>query len=192
MRDLLKTIPNQLTAMRLVLIPVMWILAWLNLPAYIGGGIFFSFVTDVLDGYIARWLNQTSELGAKFDSIADNLLLPSALFWLWMFRPEIYRDNLLLCAIAIIAYFASLLLGEIKFKRFANLHLYSSKAAAVVDYLFASYALIAAHYNQTFFYLAAILFIISSVEAFLLELYCTEVTDHMGSLVLVWLRREKS
>jgi cardiolipin synthase (CMP-forming) len=191
MRNLLKTIPNQLTAARLVLIPVMWVLAWLKLPVYIGIGTFASFVTDVLDGHIARRLNQVSEFGGKFDSLADNLLLPSALVWLWLFRPEIYMDNTLICALAITLYFSSLLLGGIKFKRFANLHLYSSKAAAVAMYLFVSHALIVDHYSRILFYIAATMFIVSSSENFLLQLVCTQVNEHMGSLFLV-LQRNRS
>jgi phosphatidylglycerophosphate synthase len=189
MRNLLKTIPNQLTALRLALLPVLWLFAWLQWPAYIGGGVLFCFITDVMDGYLARWLNQTSALGAKFDSLADNLLLPSTLIWLWMFRPAIYTDNLLLCSISIIVYFASMLLGGIKFKQFGNLHLYSSKAAAVAEYSFASHALIAAQYSHIFFLITASMFLFSSVEAILLQLYCDEMTDHMGSLYQVWKQR---
>jgi len=188
-RNLLKTIPNQLTAARLVLIPVMWALAWLKLPIYIGIGTFVSFITDVLDGRIARRLNQVSEFGSQFDSLADNLLLPSALVWLWLFRPEIYLDHILVCWIAITLYFSSLLLGAVKFKRFANLHLYSSKAASVAMYLFVSHALIADHYSPVLFYIATAMFLVSSIEGLLLQLVCSQVNEHMGSLLLVLQRR---
>jgi cardiolipin synthase (CMP-forming) len=190
MRDLLKTVPNQLTAARLVLIPVMWVLAWLKLPVYIGIGTLASFITDVLDGHIARKLNQVSESGGRFDSLADNLLLPSALIWLWLFRPEIYVDNSLIFILAITIYFSYLLLGGIKFKRFANLHLYSSKAASVPMYLFFSHALIVDHYSRLLFYIAAAMFLVSSIESFLLLLVCSQVNEHMGSLFLVLQRRK--
>lgn len=190
MRDLLKTVPNQLTAARLALIPIMWVLAWMKLPAYIGIGIFICFVTDVLDGYIARRLNQVSDFGSKFDSLADNLLLPSALVWVWLFRPEIYLDNPLICILGITLYFASLLLGGFKFKRFANLHLYSSKAASVALHLFVSHALIVNQYSRIFFYIAAVMFIVSSSETFILQLVSRRVDEHMGSLILVLQRRK--
>ncbi len=190
MRNLLKTVPNQLTAARLILIPVMWLLAWLKLPVVIGIGTFACFVTDVLDGYIARRLHQVSELGGKFDSLTDNLLLPSALVWMWLFRPEIYTENTLVCALAISLYFASLLLGAVKFRRFANLHLYSSKAASVVMYLFISHALVVDHYSRVLFTIAAAMFLVSSSETFLLQLVCSQVDEHMGSLLLVWQRRK--
>jgi phosphatidylglycerophosphate synthase len=76
MRNHLKTIPNQLTAARLIMIPVLWVFAWLKLPVYIGVGMILSFITDALDGYVARKLNQVSDFGSKFDSFVDNLLLP--------------------------------------------------------------------------------------------------------------------
>lgn len=189
MRNLLKTVPNQLTAARLVLIPVMWVLAFLKLPFYIGFGIFISFITDVLDGHIARRLNQVSESGSKFDSLADNLLIPSGLVWLWLFRPGIYLENTLFCSLAITVYFSSLLLGAVKFKRFANLHLYSTKAAGVAMYLFMSIALIMDHYSPPLFYIAVIMFIASSTETLLLQLVCLYVDEHMGSLLLVLQRR---
>jgi phosphatidylglycerophosphate synthase len=186
MRNLLNTIPNQLTALRLAFIPGLWAFAWFNKPAYIGYGVLFCFITDVLDGFIARKLNQVSENGAKFDSFADNLFLPSTLVWLWMFRKEIFTQNWLLITISIIAYFASILLGMIKSRQFGNTHLYSSKIAAVAEYSFASHALIAAQYNQPFFVITAILFIFSSVEDVALRLYSDQVNEHMGSLFLVW------
>lgn len=189
MNNLLKTVPNRLTAVRLILIPVMWILASLQLPVYIGIGTFASFITDVFDGYIARKLNQTSEFGSKFDSLTDNLLIPSALMWLWLFRPEIYINHILICITAIAFYFSSLLLGGIKFKRFANLHLYSKKAASVAMYLFVSHALIVDHYSQILFYVAVSMFLLSSIESFLLQLICSHVDEHMGSLILVLKRR---
>jgi CDP-diacylglycerol--glycerol-3-phosphate 3-phosphatidyltransferase len=191
MRNLLKTVPNQLTAARLALIPVMWILAALSLPFYIGVGILVCFLTDVLDGYIARRLGQTSEWGSQFDSIADNLLSPSGLVWIWLFRPEIYRENLAICAIAIFLFFASLLVGAVKFKRFANLHLYSSKAAAVVMFPFLGISLMMAGYSRPLFYLAAAMFIVSSAEALLLQLLFSRVNERMGSVVLALQRRDK-
>lgn len=192
LRELLSTVPNRLTAARLALLPVMWVLAWLGLPVWIGIGTLVSFVTDVLDGYVARRLNQVSEFGAKFDSIADNLLLPSALIWMWMFQPEVYRDNATVCAVAVVLYAASLLLGWVRFRRFANLHLYSSKAASVPMYLFLSTTLIMGRYNEPLFLLAAGMFIASCLERLAVLLVSSEVDEHIGSIVLVLRRRAES
>lgn len=191
MQDLLKTIPNQLTAARLILLPVLWIFAWLKMPATIGIGMLVCGLTDILDGYIARKFNQTSKIGAKFDAFADNLQFPSALIWLWIFQPNLYRDNAFVCILGVTLYSASLLLGLIKFKQLANLHLYSTKIAALAMYVFIPHALITGQYSQTFFYVAIGLFLISSIESFILQIISSEVTEHMGSLLLV-LKNRKS
>ena len=45
---------------------------------------------SALDGQLARRLHQRSKLGAELDSLADNLLVPSALAWLVLLRPEAF------------------------------------------------------------------------------------------------------
>jgi CDP-diacylglycerol---glycerol-3-phosphate 3-phosphatidyltransferase len=76
------TIPNQLTILRIVLIPVFVLVFYLpfNLNNIFACGIFIlAAVTDVLDGYLARKLNQTSSLGAFLDPVADKLMIAVAL-----------------------------------------------------------------------------------------------------------------
>lgn len=184
----LRKLPNQMTAARIALLPVLWALALLGQPALVGAGLLVSFVTDVLDGYFARKLGQTSAFGSKFDSLADNLLLPSGMVWLGLLRPEVYRDHLAVCVVGIGLYLASMLLGLVKFRRFGNLHLQSKRAGAVAIYLFVAHAFIAPTYSPILFAIAAGLFLLSSVEGLLLQLICTRVDEHMVSIVHV-LRR---
>lgn len=69
------TIPNLLTLLRFLLIPV-FVVASLK-GAY--NVAFFAFVgaavTDIFDGYIARLLNQQSRIGAFLDPAADKLMM---------------------------------------------------------------------------------------------------------------------
>lgn len=188
MREHLRTLPNQITAARLVLLPILWTLTLLKLPTLVGIGLLLSLSSDILDGHLARRLGQVSKFGSKFDSLVDNILLPSAAVWLWLLRPEMYREHALACLIAFSLYISSLLLGVIKFRRFANLHLQSARIGSVVLYLFAAHALIADQYSPLFFYLAAGMFVLSSTESLLLQLICSEVNEHMGSIFFV-LRR---
>ena len=72
------TIPNILTALRMVLTPVFVTLiyyhrfGWALLVFFIAG------ITDSFDGLIARRFNQDSQLGRILDPIADKLLLVTA------------------------------------------------------------------------------------------------------------------
>lgn len=80
-------IPNLLTLARLVLfpIPVIFIIRGNDLAALIALAI--GIVTDVLDGYLARRLNQISDLGKLLDPLSDKLAAAALAIVL-----HIYRD----------------------------------------------------------------------------------------------------
>ena len=72
------TLANQLTLLRLALVPAFVILVLYGrmgwaLAAFVTAGI-----TDGLDGLIARWTNKRTALGAFLDPMADKQLLVSA------------------------------------------------------------------------------------------------------------------
>ncbi|MCU0758264.1 MAG: CDP-diacylglycerol--glycerol-3-phosphate 3-phosphatidyltransferase [Steroidobacteraceae bacterium] len=79
---MLWTVPNVLTWLRIVAIPLVVVLFYLPFhwsdPA---AGLLFAAagITDSLDGYYARKLGQTSRLGAFLDPVADKLIVAVAL-----------------------------------------------------------------------------------------------------------------
>lgn len=76
------TLPNQITLFRIILIPVFIIVFYLPITwNHFGAFVVFWFasVSDALDGYLARKLNQSSAFGAFIDPVADKLMVVSAL-----------------------------------------------------------------------------------------------------------------
>lgn len=74
--------PNLLTFSRLVAIPVLVVCFYLPYPwgHFAATGIFIAAsLTDWLDGYLARYLQQTTRLGAFLDPVADKLMVCIAL-----------------------------------------------------------------------------------------------------------------
>ena len=72
------TIPNLITILRILLVPI-FIIYIINDRA-LGSLIIFliASISDALDGFIARIFHQKSDLGAYLDPLADKILLVSA------------------------------------------------------------------------------------------------------------------
>ncbi|MDO8704782.1 MAG: CDP-diacylglycerol--glycerol-3-phosphate 3-phosphatidyltransferase, partial [Sulfuricaulis sp.] len=74
--------PNVLTLLRIALIPAFIFAYHLNRPwaHMLATGLFIlAALTDWLDGYLARKLEQTSPFGAFLDPVADKLMIAAAL-----------------------------------------------------------------------------------------------------------------
>lgn len=75
-------IPNLLTVLRVLLIPVFVLLFYLPFSwSHLAASAVFAFAaaTDWLDGYLARRLQQSTAFGAFLDPVADKLIVAVAL-----------------------------------------------------------------------------------------------------------------
>lgn len=105
-------IPNILTVLRILVTPLFVIFLIRNQHGYALLVFVFAGVSDGLDGLIARWLNQRSDLGAVLDPIADKLLLTAAYITLgilkdipgWLAVLVISRDVLIVTGIALLTF----------------------------------------------------------------------------------------
>lgn len=81
----LRSLPNLLTLLRILLIPVFIIIFYLPFEwSHMTAACIFALAsfTDWLDGYLARRLGQTSPFGAFLDPVADKLLVATSLLLL--------------------------------------------------------------------------------------------------------------
>lgn len=113
MNDIL-TIPNQLTILRMLLVPVF--VTCLIYQWWVPALSFFviASVTDAADGYLARKLNQKSSLGVVLDPLADKLMMVSSYVVLsgerlippWLTVIVVSRDVLLIGGVVFLKLFA--------------------------------------------------------------------------------------
>jgi cardiolipin synthase len=104
------SIPNILTLVRILLVPVFVILLLRNLYSLALGVFIVAGLSDGLDGFIARYFNQRTVLGAYLDPTADKLLLVSSYVALavlnvipaWIAVLVITRDVVIVLGIAIL------------------------------------------------------------------------------------------
>jgi cardiolipin synthase len=117
------TVANQLTMLRMALVPAFVMLAlarqwsWALVVFVVAG------LTDALDGYVARHAGQITRLGAMLDPIADKLLTGSAyivLTWgsvaacvlpVWLTVTLLFRDLMLVAGVIVV----NLTVGPIEF-----------------------------------------------------------------------------
>jgi CDP-diacylglycerol--glycerol-3-phosphate 3-phosphatidyltransferase len=102
--DRVLTVPNLLSAIRLVLIPVfVYVLLFAHANGWAVGILMFSGASDWADGKIARTLNQSSRLGVLLDPAVDRLymvtvpivLALSGIVPWWFVITLLVRDGLL-------------------------------------------------------------------------------------------------
>ncbi|OHD60691.1 MAG: hypothetical protein A2014_03890 [Spirochaetes bacterium GWF1_49_6] len=97
------TIPNMLSILRILLSIPIGILLWMNTPVYYLWAfiiVVIAYITDWLDGWIARATNSESRYGKMLDPIGDKLiavvvsliLLINGLFPLYLFLTIVIRD----------------------------------------------------------------------------------------------------
>ncbi|WP_437880923.1 CDP-diacylglycerol--glycerol-3-phosphate 3-phosphatidyltransferase [Pseudomonas sp. LRF_L74] len=98
-------IPNLLTVLRVLLIPVFILLFYLPFSwSYQAASAVFAFaaVTDWFDGYLARRLEQSTPFGAFLDPVADKLMVAVALVLLVEEHAQLGYMHVLLTLSAVI------------------------------------------------------------------------------------------
>ncbi len=185
----LQKVPNQITALRLIAVPIMWIFALNGELAWLGIGLIFCGITDIVDGPVARKYQQASDFGSKFDSLADQLIQVSSVLWVWMLMPEVFTENLTITLLALGTYLASLSVGLIKFRRLANLHLYLTKLGGIFLYTFVVHAFLFGQYSRGLYLVAITFMLVSHAECLVLQLTSPKVNAHSGSILFRYIGR---
>ena len=111
MIDRVWTIPNVLSVLRLVLVPVFFWLILTRRDGWALATLTISGLTDYLDGALARRWGQVSRIGQLLDPLADRLFILSTLLGLawrdvvpwWLVAAVVGRDLLLSTTIPVLA-----------------------------------------------------------------------------------------
>ena len=150
-------------------------LVWL---AASGAGVLFlwvlgiSLISDALDGYLARKLNQTSEFGAKLDSWGDTLtyaVMILALYFLW---PDIFLDQSVFLLMATLSFLVPLFVAVVKFGNYPSYHTVGAKIAALL--IAPAYYLLIILDADILFRLVILFYLIVAVE----EIFITYLLRH--------------
>jgi CDP-diacylglycerol--glycerol-3-phosphate 3-phosphatidyltransferase len=179
---------NLLSAFRLIAAPFLLILAWMQQPELFLVLLAITLLSDAIDGFVARRMHATSELGTRLDSWGDlvtYLVMPLCAWWLW---PEIIRREAVFVVLGLAALAIPPIAGLLKFGQLTNYHTWSAKAVAVLMSV-AIFFLFIADIAWPF-RCAAVLLCLSACEELAITLRLAELRSNVRSYWHVKRRKE--
>lgn len=124
------TLPNCLTGFRFIAAPILLWLAWQGHEWLFMSLLALSFLSDLLDGYVARLMEQVSPFGARLDSWADVVIYLTIALGSWWLWPTIVRHEQLYVGLFLASCLLPALVGFLKFGCFTSYHTWAVKIAA--------------------------------------------------------------
>lgn len=125
------TLPNLLSGFRLLSAPVLLLLAVAGQRDAFIWLLAVAFLTDAVDGVLARYRGQTSRLGARLDSLADVAVYMATAISLLLLWPALVRSEWLAIAAVVISVVLPALAGLLRFGRLTSYHTLLVKVAVV-------------------------------------------------------------
>ena len=155
-------LPNAVSFIRILMSPVLLYLAVQQQPEWFLIVLIFTVFTDVLDGFLARILNQITEMGSRLDSWGDFIIYSTMAVCAWILWPEILLEEKVYFFIILFSFTAPALIGLIKFRTTTSYHTWAVKLAVAVTVI--GYILLFGGYLDWPFRVAALLSLYAALE----------------------------
>jgi CDP-diacylglycerol--glycerol-3-phosphate 3-phosphatidyltransferase len=155
-------LPNLVSFIRILMAPVLFYFALTQQPYWFIGVLLFAEFTDVLDGFLARTLNQITEMGSRLDTWGDFVIYSTMAICAWILWPDILQRESLYFIIIVLSFTLPALIGYIKFQRFTSYHTWSVKLAVVITVI--SYVLLFTGLLDWPFRIAALFCLYAAIE----------------------------
>jgi phosphatidylglycerophosphate synthase len=151
----LLTLPNILSLSRVVLLPVLFVLAGNGLEAPFVVCYAIVGATDFVDGLVARALGKTTSFGKTLDSLVDIPFYVASAWFLYRLHPEVVLPNAAMLVAFFALFAASFVVSAIRCGKPIMMHTFLLKLNAVLVYVL----VILSSFLDTTLFVAAILVI---------------------------------
>ncbi|MGZ8557483.1 MAG: CDP-alcohol phosphatidyltransferase family protein [Chitinophagaceae bacterium] len=182
-------IVNGITLYRLLAAPFLALLIINQRPDLFKWMLAISFLTDAVDGYLARRYGVSSILGSKLDSIADDLTIVVAIIGIIVFKPEFIGHETTFIILLLTLYIVQTALALVRYRRITSFHTYAAKVAAILQGIFLLLLFFLPDPVYILFYITALVTAIDLAEEIILVLILPKwEADVKG---LYWVVRRK-
>ena len=173
---------------RIFAAPFLLVLIWFDERLIFSWLLLLSYLTDAIDGYLARKLKITSARGSQLDSFGDQVTLAVGLIGLFYFESNFIKTNFLLILVAFIPYVIQMIIAYVKYSKATAFHTYLAKLSAIVQSVFILWALFFSPEYILFYAMLAIGLMETFEEITLIFLYDKWVSDVKG---IYWVYKNK-
>ena len=185
-RPLAYYVINGITLYRIAAFPFLLALLLSGPPDWFKWLVALSFFTDLIDGMLARLFRVNSILGARLDSIGDDLTVLITTAGLFIKRPEILTGQIGWWLALLLLFLAQTGFALYRYRRITSFHTRLAKLAALAQGLF----LLSFYFFDTLYYpllYAAIsITLVELVEEIVLVYWFKEWTTDVKGLFWVW------
>ncbi len=155
-------LPNLVSFIRILMAPVLFYFAFTQRPVWFLGALMFSGFTDVLDGFLARTLNQITAMGSRLDSWGDFTIYSTMAICAWILWPELVVQEIVSYVVIVISFTSPVIVGLIKFRTITSYHTWTVKVAVVITFI--GYILLFAGWLDWPFRVAAVFCAVAALE----------------------------
>lgn len=155
-------LPNAVSLLRILMAPVLIYFALTQQPYWYLGMLMVTVFTDLLDGFLARVLQQITKVGSHLDSWGDFVIYSTMALCAWILWPDILLREKLYFIIIVLSFLLPAIIGFIKFHRFTSYHTWAVKLAVAITIV--SYILLFAGLYDWPFRVAAFFCLYAALE----------------------------
>lgn len=182
------SVPNFLSMLRLFLVPVLATAAALNKANLFLLVLAISLVSDMLDGYFARKLDQVTELGARLDSWADMATYAMMIMGLYAIWPTIFSQQFVFLMAATLSYLMPVVISLCRFSTFPSYHTWGAKLAALL--IAPAFYLLILNDQQLFFRFVIIFHVIVALEEIAITFVLKKPQTNVASILTILTNRK--
>lgn len=179
-RQDIRKLPNLVSATRILIAPLLFYFAFAQMQNWFLASLVFTAFTDVLDGFLARKLNQITPLGSHLDSWGDFTIYSTMAICCWILWPGITHAVLPYYALILFSFLLPVLVGLGKYGRLTGYHTWSVKIAVFATYV--GYLALYAGIATWPFILASALCVYAGIEEILITIVMREERTDVRSL----------
>lgn len=176
------------TLYRTIAFPILLFLIFTNRFDIFKWLLIISFLTDAVDGFLARTFRANSVLGAKLDSIGDDLTILASVIGLAVAKTEFLKREWLIFAIPLGLFFIQLAAAIIRYRKISSFHTYLAKTAAVLQGFFLCSMFLFDRPAYWLFYTTALITALELIEEIIIVFFLREWKTNVRGLywVLRW------